>query len=188
MNCGPDPRMANARAAAVACANIRSGQCLDVFDSQTEVIIEPAVVTEPNIINHHRRIEHIVPVITEDIHRHHNHHQFVARPEPRMRQTFDADFTVGRPLPAQPFMQQAPMMQAPVMPVQQQQLVPVEIDVIEKFGIANQAPNWNGGFVGQAQAVPFNQVAQQVPGMGLSNQVVPGMGLGNQAFGQGFFG
>jgi len=175
MNCGPDPRMANARAAAVACADIRSGQCVDLFDSQVEVIVEQAVVTAPNIVNHHRRIEHIVPVITEDIHRHHNHHQFVARPEPRMRQTFDSDISIGRPLPAQQFVQQAPVMQQQFaqMPVAQQQLVPFEIDVIEKFGVAPQTANWNGGTLQQVQPMPLtgfgNQALQQVQGQNFFN-------------------
>lgn len=181
--CGQDPRMTNARAAAVANAGIRSGQCVDVFDSQREVVIEPAVMTAPNIINHHRRVEHIIPVITEDIHRFHNHVQFVVRPEPRMRQTFDSDVTIGRPLPAQPLMQQ-PMMQTPMMT--QQALMPMEIDVIERFGVENFAPNWNGGFAQQApvQAVPFNQTIGQMQQFGQ----VAEMGIGNPTFGQGFFG
>ena len=165
MNCGPDPRMTNARAAAVACAGIRSGQCVDLFE-QAEVIIEPAVVTAPNVFNHHRRVEHIVPVITEDIHRHHQHHEFVARPEPRMRQTFDSDISIGRPLPAPQFVQ-APVVQQQqfVQPqAMQQQLVPFEIDVIEKFGVAPQAQmtNWNGGMAQQVQAVPFAGFGNQV--------------------------
>ncbi|MCL1989378.1 MAG: hypothetical protein FWG67_00660 [Defluviitaleaceae bacterium] len=169
VDCGFDPRMENARANAVAYARIQSGQCTDLFD-QSEVIIEPAVVTAPNVFNHHRRIEHIVPVITEDIHRHHAHHQFVARPEPRMRQTFDSDVSVGRPLPAQTFTQ---------MPVASQQLVPMEIDVIERFGVAPQPMNFNGvnglngfnGFVGQTQGMPVDfggQAFTQMPTQGFT--------------------
>lgn len=153
VNCGPDPRMANARANAIAQAGVQGGKCQDIFDCQTEVIIEPAITTAPNIINHHRRIEHIIPVVTENIQRNHAHHQFVVRPEPRFRQTFDSDFTVGRPLPPQQFM---PAQQF----AQQQQLVPVEIDVIEKFGLANQAGGFNG-FSTQAQVDPFMGVANQ---------------------------
>lgn len=159
MNCSPDPRMANARAAAVACAGIRSGQCVDLFDSQAEVRVEPAVVTAPNIFNHHRRVEHIVPVITEDIHRFHNHHQFVARPEPRIRQTFDSDISIGRPLLAQQFTQ------APTM---QQQMVPFEVDVTERFGFVPQNANWGTGMSQQGQTmqpVAFgNQAFEQIQG------------------------
>jgi len=132
------------RTAAVAQANIVSGQCQNICDSQVEVVIEPAMVTAPNIINHHRRVEHIVPVITEDIHQHHTHHEFVARPEQRIRQTFDADVRVGPPLMTQQVTQ--PMAPAP----QQQQLVPLEVDVIERFGINGSQVGTNG-FVGGNQ-------------------------------------
>ena len=169
--CAPAPvctqgqdQQAMARAAAIAQANTVGGRCQDLFDSQVDVIVEPAMITAPNIINHHKRIEHIVPIITEEIHQHHNHHEFVARPESRMRQTFDADFTAGQPLP-------------PLPVLQPEQLVPLEVDVIERFGVnpygttvGNQMTNLNsippqsvnlGNFVGQTQVAPLTQTLGQ---------------------------
>jgi len=161
MNCNSmvDPRIANVRAMAVSQSGIVGGRCQDVFDSQTEVIIEQPVMTAPNIINHHRRVEHIVPVITENIHRNHTHHEFVVRPEPRMSQTFDSDFTVGRPLPAQQFATMQPFNAGA------SQLVPVEIDVIEKFGLANQG--MNNAFA--------NQFAMPLTGMNNFSFTQPGI-------------
>lgn len=167
-NCGQDPRVAAARAQAIAQAGIQTGRCQDVFDCQTQVIVEPAVVSAPNIINHHRRVEHIVPVITENIHRNHTTHEFVVRPEPVVRQTFDANFTAGRPLPAQPFVGAQSFNQMPLQP--QQQMVPVEVDVIEKFGFANQNVNV-GGFNNQIQTMPMNN--------GFANQTFTQVPMGN---------
>lgn len=171
VSCGQDQRAASARAAAVAQAARQGGQCQDLFDSQVEVVVEPAVVTAPNIINHHRRVEHIVPIITEEVHQYHDNHEFVARPENRIRKTFDSNFMVGRPL----------TMQQTQMP---EQLVPVEVDVIERFGLnqpyggagvmtqapagINQALNY-GGFTGQqVQVAPVttsinNSAYTQIP-------------------------
>ena len=132
-------QVAAARAAAVAGASVVSGQCQNVCNPQVECIIEPAVVTAPNIINHQRRVEHIVPVITEDIHQHRTLHEFVARPEHRVRQTFDTDVSVGPPLATQ----QMPLV-APAPVAQPQQLVPLEVDVFERFGVNGNQMGANG--------------------------------------------
>ena len=136
-------QVAAARAAAVSQANVLSGQCQSMCNPQVEVIVEPTVLTTPNVIDHHRRIEHIVPVITEDIHQYHDHHEFVARPEHRVRQTFDSDVRVGPPLMTQPMPQMAPQM-APAPFAQPQQLVPLEVDVIERFGVNGSQFGANG--------------------------------------------
>ena len=176
-NCGQDPRVA-----AAAKAGIQGGQCVDLFDAEPQICIEPAMTTAPNIINHHRRIEHIVPVITEDIHRHHAHHEFVARPEHRVRQTFDSNVSIGRPLPAQQFVQNQPMMQMPVQqqqfmpmnqaPIGQQQLVPVEVDVIERFGFAPQGNNFGANNFGTNNFGNFAQQTQGMPFTGIANQAL----------------
>lgn len=158
-NCALDPnQVAAARTAAVARANVVCGQCQDLWDSQAEVVVEPAMVTAPNIINHHRRIEHIVPVITENIHQHHAHHEFVARPESRFRQTFDANVSVGQPL----MTQQMPVQQ---MPIQQPQLVPLEVDVIERFGVNQNQMGVNpGAVVNPAVLGQMSNIAGQAVG------------------------
>ena len=167
------------RTAAVAQANIVSGQCQNICDSQVEVVIEPAMVTAPNIINHHRRVEHIVPVITEDIHQHHTHHEFVARPEQRIRQTFDADVRVGPPLMTQQVAPVAPVGQQQV--VGQPQLVPLEVDVIERFGVN---PNQMGtaGLVNQGAAVNPALLGQMSTIAGQTFATMP------NTVGQGFIG
>ena len=131
--CNPQ-ELGQARLMAAQLAGMGGG-CQNVFDQNVVTVIEPAVVTPPNIVNLHRRVEHIVPVITENVQQHHTHHEFVARPELMMRETFNGDITIREPLAAtfamtpQPFAQVAPAM----MP--QIQAVPTSIDVVEHFNV-----------------------------------------------------
>lgn len=55
------------------------GACHTNHNPQTEVVVEPAIVAAPNIFHHHKNVQHIQPVITQDIHNYHSHHQYVAQ-------------------------------------------------------------------------------------------------------------
>ena len=46
-----------------------------------ERVVEPTVCCAPNIIQHHRRIEHIVPVVEKNIHECHTHHDYIVKRE-----------------------------------------------------------------------------------------------------------
>ena len=55
------------------------GGCHIEHCPQPEVVVEPAIVAAPNIFHHHKNVQHIQPVITQDIHNYHSHHQYVAQ-------------------------------------------------------------------------------------------------------------
>ena len=44
-----------------------------------QVVVEPALMAAPNVFHHHQNVEHIQPVITQDIHHFHTHHNYVVQ-------------------------------------------------------------------------------------------------------------
>ena len=52
------------------------GECA-VTQEPCEVVVEPALVAAPNIYHHHKNVQHIQPVITQDIHHYHSHHKYM---------------------------------------------------------------------------------------------------------------
>ena len=52
------------------------GGC-QVTQGPSEVVVEPALCAAPNIFHHHKCVQHIQPVITQDIHHIHCHHKYV---------------------------------------------------------------------------------------------------------------
>jgi len=46
-----------------------------------ERVVEPTVHCAPNIIQHHKKIEHIVPVVCTNIHECHTHHDYIVQQE-----------------------------------------------------------------------------------------------------------
>jgi len=44
-----------------------------------QVVVEPALCAAPNVFHHHQKVEHIQPVITQDIHHFHTHHNYVVQ-------------------------------------------------------------------------------------------------------------
>ena len=55
------------------------GACQVSHCPQTQVVVEPALLAAPNIFHHHQNIEHIQPVVTQDIHHYHTHHKYVVK-------------------------------------------------------------------------------------------------------------
>ena len=53
-----------------------------------ECVVEPTVHCAPNVINHHKKVEHIVPITTKNIHNYHNHHEYVVTHQPQMDEAF----------------------------------------------------------------------------------------------------
>lgn len=51
------------------------GGC-QVTQGPCEVVVEPALVAAPNVFHHHKSVQHIQPVITQDIHHCHTHHKY----------------------------------------------------------------------------------------------------------------
>ena len=56
------------------------GGCQTIHEP-CEVVVEPALMAAPNIFNHHKHVQHIQPVITQDIHNIHTHHNYVVQEE-----------------------------------------------------------------------------------------------------------
>jgi len=55
------------------------GGACQTTHSQPQVVVEPALVAAPNVFHHHQKVEHIQPVITQDIHHYHTHHNYVVQ-------------------------------------------------------------------------------------------------------------
>ena len=57
------------------------GGCEQLHNPHTQVVVEPTMVAAPNVFHHHQNVEHIVPVLTQDIHHFHNHHSYAVKHE-----------------------------------------------------------------------------------------------------------
>jgi len=55
------------------------GGCQVTQSPQPQVVVEPTLVAAPNIFHHHQDVQHIQPVITQDIHYCHSHHNYVVQ-------------------------------------------------------------------------------------------------------------
>jgi len=55
------------------------GGCQITQSPHPQVVVEPAIVAAPNIFHHHQSVQHIQPVITQDIHNIHCHHKYVVQ-------------------------------------------------------------------------------------------------------------
>lgn len=52
------------------------GGC-QVTQGPDEIVVEPVLLAAPNVFHHHREVQHIQPVITQDVHHYHSHHKYV---------------------------------------------------------------------------------------------------------------
>jgi len=59
------------------------GGCQVTQCPQPRVVVEPAIVAAPNIFHHHQDVQHIQPVITQDVHYCHSHHKYVVQEQRR---------------------------------------------------------------------------------------------------------
>ena len=57
------------------------GGACHVSHGPGEVVIEPALLAAPNVFHHHKNVQHIQPVITQDVHHYHSHHKYVVKEE-----------------------------------------------------------------------------------------------------------
>ena len=55
------------------------GACHVNHCPQTQVVVEPALLAAPNVFHHHQNVQHIQPVVTQDIHHYHTHHKYVVK-------------------------------------------------------------------------------------------------------------
>ena len=55
------------------------GACEILKNPHPKVVVEPAIVAAPNVFHHHQFVEHIQPVVTQDIHHYHSHHEYVVK-------------------------------------------------------------------------------------------------------------
>jgi len=55
------------------------GGCQINQNPQTQVVVEPTLVAAPNIFHHHQNVQHIQPVVTQDVHHFHSHHKYVVQ-------------------------------------------------------------------------------------------------------------
>jgi len=82
--CCPAPMPAMAPVAPMASAGLPrplipvGGGC-QITHGPQQVVVEPALVAAPNIFHHHQSVQHIQPVITQDIHNIHCHHKYVVQ-------------------------------------------------------------------------------------------------------------
>jgi hypothetical protein len=65
------------------------GGQVQTIQGPSEVVMEPALVAAPNVIHHHKCVEHIQPVITQDIHHCHTHHKYVVKEESKQKEIFN---------------------------------------------------------------------------------------------------
>ena len=55
------------------------GGCQITQNPQPQVVVEPPLTAAPNVFHHHQSVQHIQPVITQDIHHCHTHHKYVVQ-------------------------------------------------------------------------------------------------------------
>jgi len=79
---------------------LQHGVTKDEYD-ETIVVVEKAVHLAPNITNYYRKVEHVIPVYQDNIHRFHTTHEYHAHPEVTLRRESTSNTEIGHPLPTQ---------------------------------------------------------------------------------------
>ena len=64
---------------------------------EVERIVEPAINCAPNVYNHFRRVEHVVPIIQTNVHNWHTQHDFVGAEQVFVQNVESGDITVAQP-------------------------------------------------------------------------------------------
>ena len=78
-----------------------------------QVVVEPALMAAPNVFHHHQKVEHIQPVITQDIHHIHTHHNYVVQEQKKCDEVVNHSHGLCGPATTQPAQ---PCCPAPVSP------------------------------------------------------------------------
>ena len=89
------------------------GGACQTFHAQPQVVVEPALVAAPNIFNHHQTIKHIQPVVTQDVHHYHVHHEYAVQEQKKCDEVLKHEHGLCGPASTQPAQ---PCPAAPVMP------------------------------------------------------------------------
>jgi len=71
---------------------------------QTQIVVEPPVVASPNIYHNHHFVEHVQPVITQDIYYNHGHHKYVACEQKQSDQVINYEHGLCGPATTRPAM------------------------------------------------------------------------------------
>jgi len=66
------------------------------------VVTEPALVAAPNVFHHHQSVQHIQPVITQDIHHFHTHHKYVVQEQKQCDEVMKFNHGLCGPATTQP--------------------------------------------------------------------------------------
>ena len=80
------------------------GGCQVTQSPQPQVVVEPALVAAPNVFHHHRDVQHIQPVITQDIHYCHSHHKYVVQEQRRADEVINKAHGLCGPATTRPAM------------------------------------------------------------------------------------
>ena len=89
------------------------GGC-QVTQGPQQVVVEPAIMAAPNIFHHHQSVQHIQPVITQDIHNIHCHHKYVVQEQKKCDEVIKHTHGLCGPPTTRPAMPCPPC--RPVMP------------------------------------------------------------------------
>ena len=55
------------------------GGCQITQNPHPQVVVEPPLIAAPNTFHHHQSVQHVQPVITQDVHHLHCHHKYVVQ-------------------------------------------------------------------------------------------------------------
>jgi len=91
------------------------GGC-QVTQGSPQVVVEPAIVAAPNIFHHHQSVQHIQPVITQDIHNIHCHHKYVVQEQKKGDEVVRHTHGLCGPPITRPAMPCPPPCPPPIMP------------------------------------------------------------------------
>jgi len=84
------------------------GGCHVSHNPQPQVVVEPALLAAPNVFHHHQNVQHIQPVVTQDIHHYHTHHKYVVKEEKKADEILKYAHGLCGPAMTQPAMPCSP--------------------------------------------------------------------------------
>ena len=80
------------------------GGCQVTQSPHPQVVVEPAIMAAPNIFHHHQDVQHIQPVITQDVHFCHSHHNYVVQEQRRADEVINKSHGLCGPATTRPAM------------------------------------------------------------------------------------
>ncbi|MCL1990819.1 MAG: hypothetical protein FWG67_08025 [Defluviitaleaceae bacterium] len=78
------------------------GDCQVNQNPQTKVVVEPTLLAAPNVFHHHQNVQHIQPVVTQDIHHYHSHHNYVVQEQKKADEVLNHAHGLCGPAVTQP--------------------------------------------------------------------------------------